>query len=76
MTGISSEFVKKGAERREKQVFIMVSKEERGMRNTENISQVMTMVLVFLVCWGPYAVLSIIGVLGFDKVFITHLYRR
>ena len=26
------------------------------------------MVAVFLVCWGPYAVLSIIGVLGFHKV--------
>ena len=44
------------------------------MRNNENISQVMTMVLVFLVCWGPYAVLSIIGVLGFDKVQL--IYQR
>ena len=31
------------------------------------------MVAAFLVCWGPYAVLSIIGVLGFHKVNQTVL---
>ena len=30
--------------------------------------KVMTMVIVFIVCWGPYATLSMIGVLGFSKV--------
>ena len=30
--------------------------------------QVMTMVTVFIICWGPYATLSMIGVLGFSKV--------
>ena len=30
--------------------------------------QVMTMVTVFIICWGPYATLSIFGVLGFSKV--------
>ena len=32
--------------------------------------QVMTMVTVFIICWGPYATLSMIGVLGFSKVDI------
>ena len=32
------------------------------------------MVTVFLVCWGPYAVLSIIGVLGYHKVWEVHIY--
>ena len=43
------------------------------MKVTKTIPQVLTMVAAFLVCWGPYAVLSIIGVLGFHKVNQTVL---
>ena len=67
MTGISSDCVKKRAERREREVLMMVNKyivEVIFIR----ISQVLTMVAVFLVCWGPYAVLSIFGLLGLHKV--------
>ena len=30
--------------------------------------QVVTMVLVFCLSWGPYALLSLIGILGYSEV--------
>ena len=71
MTEMSMEQVKKGAEKREKQVMLMVSLLIMILyvcSNHNQVFQVVTMVGVFLFCWGPYALLSIMGILGLEQV--------
>jgi len=51
MNGIQDETLKEGAKRKEKKIFSMI----------------VLMVSVYVFCWGPYAVLCMIGVLGYGE---------